>query len=66
MLIRCTRIVSSLRQVSDQATRDLMTDFYTCLPDHEKGNSLEMAQHQVIQDYPHPYYWAAFQLTGNN
>ncbi|MGD0265165.1 MAG: CHAT domain-containing protein [Candidatus Methylomirabilota bacterium] len=29
-----------------------------------KGESLRQAQLAALQKHPHPYYWAAYQLTG--
>jgi CHAT domain-containing protein len=57
-------IVSSLWKVDDEATRDLMVGFYKRIPRMEKDKALREAQLNVKQRYPHPFYWAAFQLTG--
>ena len=58
-------IVSSLWQVDDQATRDLMIRFYTELSSVGKAEALRQAQLGVKKQYPHPFYWAGFVLTGN-
>lgn len=58
-------LVSSLWQVDDQATRDLMVNFYTNLSKMTKDEALKQAQLKVKEQYPHPYYWAAFLLTGS-
>ncbi len=57
-------IVASLWKVDDQATADLMTGFYQALPGGYR-QALRQAQQHTRQRYPHPYYWAAFVLTGN-
>ena len=57
-------IVSSLWKVDDLATRDLMVDFYRGLPKLGKAESLRQAQLGVMKRLPHPFYWAAFQVTG--
>jgi CHAT domain-containing protein len=57
-------IVSSLWEVDDDATRDLMLRFYRELKSNNKARALQKAQLRVMKKYPHPYYWAAFQLTG--
>jgi len=57
-------IVSSLWKVDDQATRDLMVGFYERIPRMDKDKALREAQLTVKKRYPHPFYWAAFQLTG--
>lgn len=58
-------IVSSLWKVDDQATGDLMTGFYNALKKTGKREALRQAQLSAQKKYPHPYYWASFQLTGN-
>lgn len=58
-------IISTLWKVDDQATKDLMMDFYTNLHGMEKGEALRQAQLNTKKTYAHPFYWAAFQLTGN-
>ncbi len=58
-------LISSLWQVDDLATRDLMVGFYTNLITLSKDKALRQAQLKVKQQYPHPFYWAAFLLTGS-
>ena len=57
-------IVASLWQVDDRATSLLMTEFYANLKKTDKREALRQAQLTIKQRYPHPFYWAAFQLTG--
>ena len=57
-------IVSSLWQVDDAATSDLMTGFYANLGKTDKRSALRNAQLSTKAKYHHPYYWAAFQITG--
>jgi len=57
-------IVSSLWQVDDAATSDLMTGFYKNLGTEDKRSALRDAQLATKEKYQHPYYWAAFQITG--
>ncbi|WP_161957631.1 CHAT domain-containing protein [Mariprofundus sp. EBB-1] len=57
-------IVSSLWQVDDAATSDLMTGFYANLGTTDKRSALRNAQLSTKAKYHHPYYWAAFQITG--
>ncbi len=59
-------IVASLWSVDDKATAALMRDFYKNLAALEKAEALRQAQIKTRQTYPHPYYWAAFQLTGRS
>ncbi len=58
-------LISSLWQVDDQATRDLMVAFYSNLQRMTKDEALRQAQIKIKKQYPHPYYWAAFVLTGS-
>ena len=58
-------LISSLWQVDDEATRDLMVNFYINLATMSKDEALRQAQIKVKKTYPHPYYWAAFLLTGS-
>jgi CHAT domain-containing protein len=57
-------IVASLWEVDDRATSLLMTEFYANLKKTDKREALRQAQLSVKKQYPHPFYWAAFQLTG--
>jgi len=59
-------IVSSLWKVDDQATSILMQQFYKSLKESDKRSALRTAQLKVKDTYnSHPYYWAAFQITGS-
>lgn len=57
-------IVSSLWQVPDESTTYLMTRFYHHLQATAPDEALAAAQRDARARYPHPYHWAAFQLTG--
>jgi CHAT domain-containing protein len=59
-------IVASLWQVDDRATSELMRQFYEGLKSMDKREALRQAQIYARDKYAHPYYWAAFQLTGNS
>jgi CHAT domain-containing protein len=59
-------IVASLWQVDDRATSDLMTAFYRSLGKGlTKREALRAAQREQLARQPHPFFWAAFQLTGS-
>jgi len=58
-------IVASLWKVDDETTRDLMVEFYRQLKKTDKAEALRKAQRVIRERYPHPYYWAAFQLMGS-
>lgn len=57
-------IVSSLWKVDDQATSELMNAFYQNMQKRSSKTALRLAQLQVRKQYPHPYYWASFQMVG--
>ncbi len=59
-------VLVSLWKVSDQATADLMVDFYQQLKSHpDKARALRQAMLKVRQQYPNPADWAAFTLIGD-
>ena len=62
-------VVSTLWMVADDATKQLMLDFYRQLQQQSQqdiGKALTTAQRRIFsQVNAHPYYWAAFQLTGS-
>ncbi len=58
----------SLWKVDDEATRDLMKGFYTNLQSGiVKSEALRQIQLSLIksQEHSHPFYWAAFTLSGD-
>ncbi|MEE9911019.1 MAG: CHAT domain-containing protein [Deltaproteobacteria bacterium] len=58
-------IVASLWKVDDLATSYLMIRFYRGMQKTDKLDALRKAQMETRRKYPHPYYWASFQLTGS-
>jgi hypothetical protein len=59
-------VMASLWNVDDEATALLMEQFYNHLREGiSKGEALRQAQREVRTEYPHPYYWSAFVLTGD-
>ena len=59
-------VMASLWSVDDKVTGLLMERFYTHLRSGmSKAEALRQAQMDVRAEYPHPYYWAAFVLTGD-
>jgi CHAT domain-containing protein/Tfp pilus assembly protein PilF len=60
------RVAVSLWSVDDQATSDLMQDFYKNLWQSKQSHaaSLRQAQLKQWQQGKAPYYWAAFTLQG--
>ncbi len=61
-----SNVVASLWQVDDDATTLLMQTFYRRLEAGEaKRHALREAQLATREKYPHPFFWAAFFITGN-
>ena len=58
-------ICSSLWDVSDVATSELMERFYFHLKDKNKSEALRLAQIGLMKKYGHPFFWAPFVLTGD-
>jgi CHAT domain-containing protein/tetratricopeptide (TPR) repeat protein len=62
------RVVSSLWSVSDAATAELMTDFYTRMIRHQLRPAEALRQAQIAmwrrRERSAPFYWAAFTLQG--
>ena len=59
-------VIASLWNVDDAVTSTFMEQFYTHLrAGMGKAQALQQAQSEVRAQYPHPYYWAAFVLTGD-
>ncbi len=61
--------VASLWSVSDEATSDLMQEFYAQLSSSKvsKAEALRQAQLKVLSNslHKHPYFWSPFILVGN-
>jgi CHAT domain-containing protein/tetratricopeptide (TPR) repeat protein len=58
-------ICSSLWDVSDVSTSELMERFYFYLKNTNKAEALRLAQIELMKKYPHPFFWAPFVLTGD-
>ena len=58
-------VVSTLWELEDHATAQLMANFYEHLGRHEgKAEALRQAQLEMLKTGAPPYYWAGFQLDG--
>lgn len=59
-------VVASLWSVEEKATSELMITFFRNLKQGmSKAAALQAAQAQTRRQYPSPYYWAGFVLTGD-
>ncbi|WP_297853455.1 CHAT domain-containing protein [Meiothermus sp.] len=60
-------LVASLWPVRDDATAKFMTTFYSNLRSGMSvAEALRKAQITLRQEYPNPYYWSAFTVTGDS
>ena len=59
-------VLGSLWNISDEATADFMHAFYSNIQALGIVEALRQAQLKMIasEKYQHPFYWAAFNLTG--
>lgn len=59
-------VLGSLWNISDDATAELMQAFYSNIRTIGKAEALRQAQIKMItsENYNHPFYWAAFNITG--
>jgi CHAT domain-containing protein len=58
-------IIMSLWSVPSQETVDLMSSFYTQISEGKTPSvALRQAKLSIMQKQPHPFFWAAFILTG--
>jgi CHAT domain-containing protein len=59
-------VVSTLWEVSDLSTGQLMKDFYGQLATHSrKVDALRTAQLDLMKEGLQPYFWAGFQIVGD-
>jgi CHAT domain-containing protein len=58
-------VCSSLWDVSDKSTAELMDRFYFHLRNKNKTESLRLAQLEVMKKYHHPFFWAPFIMIGD-
>jgi len=57
-------VVTTLWKVDDRASFVLMRDFYARLKTAAPGEALSLAQRETLRQFPHPFAWAAYGLTG--
>ncbi|MBN3897823.1 MAG: CHAT domain-containing protein, partial [Nostoc sp. NOS(2021)] len=59
-------VMASLWAVDDEATQQLMVEFYQHLKQGmTKGEALQKAKLKLIADHRHPFYWSPFVLIGD-
>jgi CHAT domain-containing protein len=58
-------LIMSLWKVDDEATQQLMTNFYSnWVKSGNKQTAFKEAQLQLMAKFPEPYYWGAFVMVG--
>ena len=57
-------IITTLWKVNDRASYELMREFYSNLRTNKKSEALRQAQLKTMQEFPEPFFWAAYGLTG--
>ncbi|HEY0545057.1 MAG TPA: CHAT domain-containing protein [Pyrinomonadaceae bacterium] len=58
-------LLMSLWTVDDEATANLMTDFYSRLcAGASAATALRLAQLELMKEQPHPFFWSPFVLFG--
>lgn len=57
-------VITTLWKVDDRASFALMREFYDRLATVDAGQALQAAQRAAMKEFPHPFAWAAFGLTG--
>jgi CHAT domain-containing protein len=57
-------VITTLWKVDDRASYTLMREFYDRLEKADAAVSLQAAQRAAMKEFPHPFAWAGFGLTG--
>jgi CHAT domain-containing protein len=57
-------VITTLWKVNDRASFELMKEFYLQLKTQKKSVALRQAQLKTMKEFPEPFFWAAFGLTG--
>ena len=57
-------VVTTLWKVDDRASFVLMREFYARLKTTAPGEALSLAQRETLRQFPHPFAWAGYGLTG--
>lgn len=57
-------VIATLWKVNDRASYELMREFYSDLKMMKKSEALRQAQLKTMKEFPQPFFWAAYELTG--
>ncbi len=67
LLAGAKSLIMSLWKVDDNATQELMVNFYNrWMNGDPKAIAFQKAQQDLKTKFPQPYFWGAFVLVGNN
>jgi CHAT domain-containing protein len=58
------QLITTLWEIDDQATSELMNELYETLGIESAPAALRTAQLKIRSRYPHPFYWAGFVSVG--
>lgn len=57
-------VITTLWKVNDRAAYEVMRQFYSNLKTQKKSEALRQAQLKTMEQFPEPFFWAAYGLTG--
>jgi CHAT domain-containing protein len=57
-------VITTLWRVDDRASFALMREFYERFGSHDAAAALRAAQRALLGEFPHPFSWGAFALSG--
>jgi CHAT domain-containing protein len=57
-------VITTLWKVNDRASYEAMRSFYANLKNAQKVEALREAQLKTMEQFPEPFFWAAYSLTG--
>ena len=57
-------MVRANRKIDDRASYELISAFYSNLKTMTKSEALRQAQLKTMTEFPQPFFWAAYGLTG--
>ncbi len=59
-------VITTQWKINDRASYELMGEFYRNLKSMKKSAALRQAQLKIMKEFPEPFFWAAYQLTGES
>lgn len=57
-------ILTTLWKVNDRSSYEVIRSYYANLQTMKKSDALRQAQLQTMKEFPQPFFWAAYTLTG--